>query len=158
MKIRRTIALTLSVMLATAPAFAHKDDLGSLTINHPWARPTPPGLKVTAVYFEIRNNANAPDRLVGWSSSSAMRAELHETRIEGGMSKMRPVAALVLPANGRVKAEPGGLHLMLLELKQPLKVGDRVPVTLEFERAGSVKVEAVVEDGKKSAKDEHQHH
>jgi copper(I)-binding protein len=158
MKIRQALALTLSVMLATAPAFAHKYDLGSLTINHPWARPTPPGLKVTAVYFDIRNNASTPDRLVGWTSSSAMRAELHETRIEGGMAKMRPVSALVLPANGRVKAEPGGLHLMLMELKQPLKVGDRIPVTLKFERAGSVNVEAVVEDGKKSAKDEHRHH
>lgn len=74
------------------------------------------------------------------------------------MSKMRPVPAWVLPANGQVKAEPGGLHLMLLDLKQPLKVGDRIPVTLKFERAGSVNVEAVVEDGKKSAGDEHHHH
>lgn len=150
-------SLLLSTFAAT-PLLAQKFDQGTLTITHPWARPTPPGLTVSAMYFSIKNHGNAADRLIGWSSPVAGRTELHETRMEGGMAKMRPVESVTIPAQGTIKAEPGGLHVMLLDLKQPLEVGKKIPVTLKFERAGEVKVEAAIEDPRKSASDDHSHH
>ena len=144
--------------LAASPLLAHEFKQGALTITHPWARPTPPGLTVTAVYFGVKNHGKTADRLIGYSSSVAGRSELHETRMDGGMARMRPVESVSIPANGSIKAEPGGLHLMLLDLTQTLDVGQRIPVTLKFERAGNVVVEAVVEDAKKRASDDHSHH
>jgi copper(I)-binding protein len=158
MKLATLAASLLISSLAAAPLLAHQFDQGNLTITHPWARPTPPGLKVSAVYFSIKNRGNVADRLVGGSSPVAGRTELHETRMEGGMAMMRPVESVTIPAQGTVKAEPGGLHIMLLDLKQPLEVGKKIPVTLKFERAGEVKVEAVVEDTRKSADTDHSHH
>lgn len=151
-------ASLLICTLAAAPLFAHEFNMGPLTITHPWARPTPPGLTVTAVYFEVKNNGNKADKLIGYSSTVAGRTELHETRMDGAMARMRPVQSVTIPASGSIKAEPGGLHLMLLDLKQTLAVGQRVPITLKFERAGDVRVEAVVEDAKKRASEDHSHH
>lgn len=158
MKLATLAAALLMSTLATAPLLAHEFDQGTLTITRPWARPTPPGLTVSAVYFSIKNHGNAADRLVGWSSALAGRTELHETRMEGGMARMRPVESVTIPGQGTVKAEPGGLHLMLIDLKQPLEAGKKIPVTLKFERAGEVKVEAIVEDARKAASDDHSHH
>jgi hypothetical protein len=78
--------------------------------------------------------------------------------MEGDMARMRQVESLAIPSNGTVKAEPGGLHLMLMDLKQTLEVGQRIPVTLSFERAGNIKVTAVVEDATKRVSDDHAHH
>jgi hypothetical protein len=158
MKLTILAASLLISTLAATPLLAREFKQGALTITHPWARPTPPGLTVTAVYFGVKNNGKTADRLIGYSSSAAGRTELHETRIEGGMARMRPVASVTIPAKGSIKAEPGGLHLMLLDLKQTLEVGQRIPVTLKFERTGSVVVEAVVEDAKQRASDDHSHH
>jgi periplasmic copper chaperone A len=126
------------------PAVAKNHVLGELTITNPWVRPTPPGLTVSALYFGIENKGDRADRLVSYASPVANRADLHETRIEGGMARMRPVRSLAIPAKGRVQAEPGGLHMMLIGLTQPLAVGQRIPVTLKFERAGTITLEAVV--------------
>jgi copper(I)-binding protein len=158
MKFTILAASLLIATLAATPLLAHEFKQGALTITHPWARPTPPGLTVTAVYFGVSNNGKTADRLIGYSSSAAGRTELHETRMDGGMARMRAVESVLIPAKGSVKAEPGGLHLMLLDLKQTLAVGQRIPVTLKFERAGTVVVEAVVEDAKMRVNDDHSHH
>jgi copper(I)-binding protein len=158
MKFTILVASLLISTLAATPLPAHEFKQGALTITHPWARPTPPGLTVTAVYFGVKNNGKTADRLIGYSSNAAGRTELHETRMDGGMARMRAVESVLIPAKGSIKAEPGGLHLMLLDLKQTLAVGQRIPVTLKFERAGTVVVEAVVEDAKKRAADDHSHH
>lgn len=128
----------------SVPARADSDKPRAVTITKPWARPSPPGLTVSALYFVVENKGDQADRLIGQSSPIASRADLHETRMEGGMARMRPVRSLTIPAKGRVKAEPGGLHMMLIGLTRPLTIGERIPVTLQFERAGIVTIEAVV--------------
>jgi periplasmic copper chaperone A len=134
------------LMAMFTPTFAKNHAIGELTISNTWARPTPPGLTVSAFYFVIESRSNQADRLIGHSSTFASRVDLHETRIEGGMARMRPVKALTIPAKGRVKAEPGGLHMMLIGLTRPLTAGQRIPITLKFERAGTITIEAVVAD------------
>lgn len=158
MKFATLTAGLLVLALGTTPLVAHEFKQGALTITHPWARPTPPGLTVTAVYFGIKNSGQRSDRLIGYSSAVAGRTELHETRMDGGMARMREVKSLVIPAHGRITAEPGGLHLMLMDLKQTLQVGQRIPLMLKFERAGTVVVEATVEDAAARAGEDHSHH
>ncbi len=88
MKLTILAASLLISTLAATPLLAHEFKQGALTITHPWARPTPPGLTVTAVYFGVKNNGKTADRLIGYSSSAAGRTELHETRMEGGMARL----------------------------------------------------------------------
>ncbi|HXQ64664.1 MAG TPA: helical backbone metal receptor [Steroidobacteraceae bacterium] len=117
---------------------------GMLSIEHPWSRPTPPGVTVGAGYLEIHNRG-AEDVLTGASSPLAERVEFHESRIEGGISRMRPVDSLPVAAGGRLVFAPGQLHLMLLGLKVPLTAGLHVPLVLSFATAGAVATELLVE-------------
>ncbi len=113
-------------------------------IESPWTRATPPGAS-TGAGFLTAHNANAQaDRLISASSPMAGRTELHEMTMEKDVMKMREVKSISLPANGKLELKPGGYHLMLLQLNAPLKAGDKVPVTLQFEKAGAVKIELEV--------------
>jgi copper(I)-binding protein len=113
-----------------------------LKVDDPWARATPPGAKVGAAYMKI-TGATA-DKLVGASSPAAARVELHVTEKKGDVMRMREVKAYDIPAGGSFELAPGGSHLMLVDLKSPLKQGTKVPLTLRFEKAGEVKVELEV--------------
>lgn len=93
-----------------------------------WVRAPAPGQKVAGLYMEIVSRTNAA--LVAVASPVAARAELHSMAMEGGIMKMRPLERIELPAGTAVKLAPGGLHVMLIELKQPLQRGEKVPVTL----------------------------
>ena len=137
--------LLAAVALASPLAAAHGYEKGDVRIRHPWTRATPPGAKVGAGYFEIRNLGTTPDRLVGASSPVAERVELHVTTREGEIMKMRELKSLNVPARERLTLSPGGPHLMLVNLKQPLDKGGRVPVTLRFERAGEIPIELEVQ-------------
>lgn len=131
---------------AIAPAAAHDYKLGDLRIGHPWTRATAPTARVGAGYMTIANGGAAPDRLVAASTAAAGRVEVHEMRMDGGVMRMRELAGgLDVPMRGEVALRPGGYHLMLLDLRAPLKEGTMVPVTLVFERAGRVEVELKVE-------------
>ena len=112
-------------------------------IENAWTRATPPGAKIAAGYMTIRNGSATPERLVG-ASSPAARVETHVTLKDGDISRMRPVKGYDIPANGVFELRPGGAHLMLVDLKAPLKEGDRVPLVLRFQRSGEVKVELEV--------------
>ncbi len=113
-----------------------------------WARATVPAQKVGSLFMEIRSAS--PARLVGVASPVAARAEIHNMKMESGVMKMAAVDAINLAAGQTVKLAPGGYHVMLIELKQPLKAGDSVPLTLTFERAdktrSTVEVKAEVRD------------
>ena len=111
-------------------------------IEDSWARATAPGAKVGAGYMKI--TSGAADRLVGASTPAAQRVELHVTMKEGDVMRMREVKAYDIPAKGGFELKPGGAHLMLVDLKAPLKEGTKVPLTLRFEKAGEVKVELQV--------------
>ena len=110
-------------------------------IGQPWARATAPGARVAAGYMTIRNKAASADRLVGASSPAAARIETHVTVRDGDIMRMREVQGYDIPAGGGFELKPGGAHLMFVGIKQPFKEGERIPVTLEFEKAGEVRVD-----------------
>lgn len=131
--------------LAATIAEAHEFSRGGLTIIHPWARPTIAGRPIAAVYFKI-DNANAEsDRLLSVATDLTDRAELHATMAKGEIMQMRPIEAIVVPGKQEMKLEPGGAHIMLINIKRQLKEDDRFRLTLKFERAGTIVIEVVVQ-------------
>ena len=134
-----------AAMLAGGPAATHGYGEGDIQVRHPWTRATPPGAKVAAGYLEIRNLGQTPDRVTGAATPAAERVEFHMTTREGDVMKMREVKGFDVPARQRLTLRPGGLHLMIVGLKQPLTMGGRVPLTLRFERAGEIKIELEVQ-------------
>jgi copper(I)-binding protein len=133
---RLLLAFVFSLFSATAFA--------QLQIDKPWARATAPGAKLAAGYMTLRNPAGPPDRLVGASSPAAARMETHITEKDGEVLRMRQVKGYDIPAKGIFELKPGGAHLMFVDIKQPFKEGEKIPVTLRFEKAGEVKVELAV--------------
>ena len=140
---RWLLAALLSVAL---PALAHSYEKGDLQIRHPWARATPPGTSVGVGYLEIRNNGAQPDRLLSATSPAARQVEMHITEHAGEVARMRQLRAFEVPARERLSLEPSGAHLMLIDVVQPLKKGDRFPMKLRFERAGEIEVEFEVQE------------
>ena len=138
------LALLVLGLARPLSAWAHGFKQGDLTIDHPYATPSRPGQSQGAVYLRaIKNNGAAPDRLLSAQTPVAASVELHRMDTEGGVMRMRAVPAVDLPAKAEVRLRHGtanGHHLMLMGLKAPLKDGDRFPVTLTFERAGTREV------------------
>jgi copper(I)-binding protein len=134
---------TLGLLLAAAGP-AQAQDAGSLKLEAPWSRAAGAG-RTGAGYLTIRNTGSTADRLVSARAGIARAVELHTHLHEGGVMRMRPVPAIEVPAGETVTLGPGGLHLMLLELRAPLNQGEAVPVTLVFERAGEVEVRLAVQ-------------
>jgi hypothetical protein len=127
--------------LLVAPAAAQDAKVGDLLITQAWSRATPGGAKVAGGYLSIANKGAVADRLVGGSADVAGKFEIHEMSMNNGVMTMRPLDKGIVIAPGKtVKLAPSGYHLMLMDLKGALKQGDKVPVTLEFEKAGKVKV------------------
>ena len=108
-------------------------------------------------FLSVQNSGSKPDRLLGGSSPAAAAVEVHEMRMEGDVMRMREIKALELPAGKRVTLAPGGFHLMLVGLKAPLKVGDKVPVKLRFETAGEIDVVLQVTNKPAPAGEMHKH-
>ncbi|MDE5445460.1 copper chaperone PCu(A)C [Bradyrhizobium sp. CSA207] len=130
-----------ALALCVVPVRASDVKAGDLVISQAWSRATPSGAKVAGGYLTIENKGAAPDKLLSVSAEIAGKADLHEMTTENGVMKMRPLdKGLAIEPGKTVKFAPGGYHLMLQELKAPLKQGDKVPVTLEFEKAGKVAV------------------
>lgn len=128
------------LLMAGLPAMAA--DTGPIQLENAFTRAAPAG--GVGGFFVTIINAGAADRLIGIASPVAGKAELHETMSDNGVMKMRGVASLPVPANGKVALQPGGYHVMLIGLTQPLVVGQSVPVTLTFEKAGAITVQASV--------------
>jgi periplasmic copper chaperone A len=116
----------------------------TLRVVDPWARATPPGATTGAAFLQLTNTGEQTERLIGARSPLAERVELHTHVMESGMMRMRQVAAIDLPPGERVRLEPGGLHLMLIDLRQPLVAGERVFMTLVLERGGERELEFTV--------------
>jgi copper(I)-binding protein len=129
-----------------APVQAEDVKAGDIVITQAWSRATPGGAKVGGGYLTIENKGTAPDRLIGGSADIAPKVQVHEMSMNNGVMTMRPVeGGLVIEPGKTVKLSPGGFHLMLLDLKGPLKQGDKLPITLEFEKAGKVSIVLDVE-------------
>jgi copper(I)-binding protein len=143
---RRLARLLAATLFLIGPCLQAADStVGSLQILHPYARPTPPGARTAGVYFRIRNGGNSSDRLIGVSSPVAGSAEIHDMTMDGGIMRMRALPEVEIPAKATVEFAPGGFHLMLLELRRPLKTGDRFPLRLSFAKGRSADVEVLVE-------------
>jgi copper(I)-binding protein len=141
-KLSHILALAaLSATVLAAPACADDVKAGDLVISQAWSRATPGGAKVAGGFLTIENKGTAPDKLIAVSTDIAGEADIHEMATENGVMKMRPLEkGLTIEPGKTVKLAPGGNHLMLQDLKKPFKEGDKVPVTLTFEKAGKVAV------------------
>lgn len=134
-------SLAFVTSMLAAPVHAEEVKAGDLVITQAWSRATPGGAKVGGGYLTIENKGSTPDRLIGGSAEIASKVQVHEMSMNNGVMTMRPVeGGLVIEPGKTVKLTPGGFHLMLLDLKAPLKQGEKLPITLEFAKAGKVSV------------------
>jgi len=141
---RRLALLLLLLSLSFAGAFAHEYKVKDLTIGHPWSRVTPGGVKNGVVYLTFVNDGKTADRLLKASSPWAANISLHTEIKDGDIMRMREIGAVDIPAGQTVELKPGGMHLMLMGLTQPLKDGDMFPLTLTLANEGEVAVEVMV--------------
>ena len=138
---RIVLAAAASALWVAAPVQAQPQPAPK--VADAWARPTVEGQRAGGGYLRITGGA-LPDRLLGASAAVAGRVELHQMTMDGIVMRMRQIEAIAVPAGASVALEPGGLHLMFMGLKAPLKAGNRFPLTLRFEKAGELNVEVTV--------------
>lgn len=140
------ILLTLTTALFSTIAFAHDYQHAGLTLTHPWARATPPGISIGGGFLTIHNGDTEDERLLGGRATFAKDIQIHETKQEGDVMKMQHLPdGLLIPAGESVSLQPGSYHLMFMGLESPLVDGDRQRVTLIFENAGEMEVEFAIE-------------
>jgi hypothetical protein len=114
-----------------------------LTVANAWLRVTP-GADVAAAYMTLHNPGSRAVVVTGVQSALAAHAMIHESKLEGGRSSMRPLARLVVPAGASVQLMPGALHVMLQVLNHIPAIGESVPLVLQIEGGGTVNVSARV--------------
>ena len=147
----------LALSMACLAAAAHEFKLGPINIGHPYARATVSGQTTGGGFLKLENGG-ADDKLLSASADVAKSVELHSMAMEGDVMRMRQLDGIALPAGKTVELKPGGLHIMFVGLKAPLKVGDTFPLKLKFEQAGEVEVMVNVEaPGAGAAAPAHQH-
>jgi copper(I)-binding protein len=136
-------SLALLLLLASITQVVAVDPI---TIERAWARASAPGQTVGGGFMTIVHQGGGEDRLVSATTPIAREVQIHTMNMDGGVMRMRPVeGGLAIPADGRVVLQPGGLHLMFMEINAPLVAGTTFPVTLRFAKAGEIKVEFNVE-------------
>ncbi len=169
----RIIARLAPIALVALLVAACSGAAGDIKISEPWARTSPMVAGAGAAYMVIENKASAADALIGAASDVAKAVEVHETYevasekpmestgmggmespmasggmdMGSGMMGMRKIDSLPIPAGGTVELKPGGYHIMLIDLTRELKAGEKIEITLKFEKAGDVKVTAEVREG-----------
>lgn len=143
---RRVAAgLAAGLLLAFGSGLAAAQAPATIEVTQAYARATAPGQAAGGGYAHIRNGGTAADRLVAVQADVARSVELHTMSMDGDVMRMRQVDGIEVPAGQAVELKPGGLHMMFMGLKAPLKAGDAFPATLTFEKAGEVKVTLKVE-------------
>jgi copper(I)-binding protein len=126
-----------------------------ITIKDTWARPAAQGGN-GAVYFLLQNHSAGSDELIGVSSDVAEAVEMHETTMEGDVMQMQQVLSIPVKGKESIEFAPGGLHVMLIGLKQDLKVGDHFQITLQFAEAKDITLNVPVQEtGESPSMDEH---
>jgi len=144
------------VVASVAAGCSSGGGTADVKVTDAWARASSAVASAGAAYMKIENTGSAADALIGASSPAATTVEVHETVAmgspapdasgDGGMMGMQPVKRLEIPAGGTVELKPGSYHIMLIGLKQDLKVGDSIEITLTFEKVGEIKVTATVRE------------
>ncbi|MFA5679466.1 MAG: copper chaperone PCu(A)C [Pseudomonas sp.] len=155
-------ALLISGSFFSIPSLAYDYTAGDLHINHPWSRALPPVAPTGATYLTIENRGQQSDTLIGARTPVAGHTELHEHVHQNGLMKMQQIDSVEIAAGQSVEFRPGGHHVMLFDLKEPLVAGHDYPMTLIFERAGEVDVKVQVGESEPAvnqpAEQEHGHH
>ncbi len=131
-----------AVFAASALAGSAADNI---SVSNPYVRAVPPGQPNSAAFLVLKNADSADHSLVKADSPAASVVELHTHVQEGGMMKMRPVEKIDVKAGSEAVLQPGGLHIMMMDLKKPLNPGDNVPITLTFEDGSSKSIDAPVQ-------------
>lgn len=157
MKLALSAAMVLA-LVAIGPTSAQPARAGALTVRDVQLRASLGGSPNTAGYLRVDNATPADDRLVGASCACARSVELHRSVETGGVARMERVAGYVVASVDGLTLRPGGGHLMLIGLRRPLRDGERVPLTLRFQRAGTVVVNAAVTGRPGAAAEHHAHH
>ena len=141
MRFRRII---VSIALVTNLFFMHdvfaQSNTNSIQIIKPIVRVSAPGQSMSSAYFQIQNKGTSTDKLVGVTFSRAKEVQIHEMKMDMDRMMMRQINAIEIPANGSVELKPGGYHLMLMGLDNPIKEGEQLKMTLQFEKAGKIDV------------------
>ena len=139
-------SVAVSAFAATGAA-AHEYKVGAIDIGHPWSRPTPKDANIAGGYLTITNKGKTADRLIGGSSPVAGQIEVHEIVDVDGAPKTRPVTnGIEIKPGKTVELKPGAFRIVLLGLKEPLQLGQKIKGTLKFEKAGSVDIIYNVEE------------
>ena len=140
--------LSLGLLLAAIAGAAHARDykLADIEIGQPWSRATPPTAQAAGGFLVLTNKGATADRLIAVRSPVADRAEIHEMKMDGNVMRMRELEkGLEIPPGGTVELRPGGIHIMFMGLKAPFAKDTSIPLTLVFEKAGSIDVEVLVQ-------------
>ena len=142
----KALAAVTFACLILGATLVHADPSSDLSIRNPWARETAVGQTVGGGFMTIANNGAREDRLLSGTSPAAAEVQLHSMTMDGGVMRMRQVTdGIAIPAHGTVELKPGGYHVMFIGLKHPLRRGDTVPVTLRFQRAGTIRMQFAVQ-------------
>jgi copper(I)-binding protein len=142
----RRLFLAAAVALLAVPSMAQDYKLGSLEITAPWTRATAPTARAGGGFMTITNKGTTADRLISARSTVSDKVEIHEMQMDGSVMRMRELAkGLDIPPGATVMLKPGSYHIMFMELKAPLAKDAKVPVTLVFEKAGSIDVQLDVQ-------------
>ena len=146
--VRLMAAVTAAMALGAASAMdSSRDTVGAIQVEGAWARALPAVARNGAAYMVIRNDGPSPDRIVGGDSAIAERVELHTHEMQGGLAKMRRLeGGIELPAGGSQRLEPGGMHVMLMGLAEPLVAGETFEIVLRFANAPPLAVEVTIRD------------
>lgn len=141
---RFAAGVLLALVISGSAAAGDVTRVGDIEIDTPWARASIGKSRPAVAYLTIRNVGDQPDRLLEVESPTAGHAMLHNSAIDDGVMKMTPLGAADIPSRGEVAFEPGGAHIMLMDLQQPLVEGEQLPLILVFERAGPIEIIAQI--------------
>ncbi|NRG19700.1 copper chaperone PCu(A)C [Rhizobiales bacterium] len=146
MKLFKTLAVAAALTFASLSVHAEEIRIGDLAVSNGWTRATPPRAVAGGGFVTITNNGSEDDLLVSASAAVSGKAELHQMSVVDNIMKMRHLPdGVPIPAGETVELKPGGFHVMFLDLKEPLKKGDTLKVSLTFEKAGTVEVPFTIE-------------
>lgn len=155
-------AIAVATIAAGSVSAQQASPSAPVEVKDVWSRATAGGSKTGAAYATLTNKGTAGDRLVSASTPVAGKVELHTMSMEGDVMRMRQIDGIDVNPGASVELKPGGLHIMLMDLKAPLKEGDKFPLTLNFEKGGSstldVSVRSLAATGGKPAEEQNMQH
>lgn len=151
----KQLSLFAAALVISAGAFAAAAD--SVSVQEPYVRMAPPNAPATGAFMVIKNNGDKDLKVLKAANPVSRVTELHNHINDGGVMRMRPVTAIEIKAKSEAVLKPGGLHVMMIDLKAPLKEGEIVPITLGFDDGSSKVVEAKVVRPMPAPMMEHKH-